>query len=320
VLAALEVAAEAAGWICGKRLAPFMSELVPALELEGALDLDAEVRERLLAIKAATIDRRLKALKIREKPRGIATTKPGSLLKRQVPIRTYTPWDEQVPGFLEIDTVAHCETTTEGEYICTLNTTDVATQWTEPWAIMGKTQRAVHGALEEIRARLPFPLLGIDFDNGPEFLNDHLIRYCQVEKITYTRSRAYHKDDQAHIEQKNWSVVRQFVGYDRYESAAALVQMRRVYDLLRVYVNLYQPVMKLIGKEREGSRVRKRYDEARTPFRRAIEAGVIPGEKRAELERLMAENGPLSLKRRIDADMEKLWKLRVGEQIGVAVG
>ncbi len=117
---------------------------------------------------------------------------------------------------------------------------------------MGKTQRAVHGALEEIRGRLPFPLLGIDFDNGPEFLNDHLIRYCQAEKITYTRCRAYHKNDQAHIEQKNWSVVRQFVGYDRYESAAALVQMRKVYDLLRLYANLYQPVMRLIGKEREG--------------------------------------------------------------------
>jgi hypothetical protein len=320
VLAALEVAAEAAGWICGKRLAPFMGELVPALEREGALDLNGEVRERLLAMKAATIDRRLRALRIREKPRGLPTTKPGSLLKKQVPIRTYTPWDEQIPGFLEIDTVAHCGTTTEGEYLCTLNTTDVATEWTEPWAVMGKTQRAVHGAIEEIRTRLPFPLLGIDFDNGPEFLNDHLIRYCQAEKITYTRCRAYHKDDQAHIEQKNWSVVRQFVGYDRYESAAALVQMRRVYELLRLYVNLYQPVMKLVGKEREGSRVRKRYDEARTPFRRALEAGVIAEGGRAELEQLMADDGPLPLRRRIDAELDKLWRLRVGGQIGVATG
>lgn len=320
VLAALEVAAEAAGWICGTRLAPFMTELVSALEREGALELNADVKAQLLAIMAATIDRRLRALRIREKPRGIATAKPGSLLKKQVPIRTYTPWDEQLPGFLEIDTVAHCGTSTEGEYICTLNTTDVATEWTEAQAVMGKTQRAVHGALEEIRGRLPFPLLGIDFDNGPEFLNDHLIRYCQTEKITYTRCRAYHKDDQAHIEQKNWSVVRQFVGYDRYESASALVQMRKVYELLRLYVNLYQPVMKLIGKEREGSRVRKRYDEARTPFRRALEAGVIAGERRAELEQLMDENGPLSLKRRIDAELDKLWRLRVGGQIGVATG
>ena len=216
VLSALKVAAEASGWICGKRLAPFMAELVPALELEGALKLDDEVRVRLLAMKAATIDRRLRAAKAREKPRGISTTKPGSLLKRQVPIRTYTPWDEEAPGFLEIDTVAHCGTTTEGEYICTLSATDLATGWTECQAVMGKTQRAVHMALEEIRGRLPFPLLGIDFDNGSEFLNDHLIRYCQADGITYTRCRAFHKNDQAHIEQKNWSVVRAYVGYDRY--------------------------------------------------------------------------------------------------------
>ena len=241
-------------------------------------------------------------------------------MKKQVPIRTYTPWDEQAPGFLEIDTVAHCGTSTQGEYICTLNTTDIATGWTEPWAVLGKTQRGVFGALEEIRGKLSFPLLGIDFDNGPEFLNDHLIRYCQAERITFTRCRAYHKNDQAHIEQKNWTVVRQFVGYDRFESPAALVQMRKVYELLRLYVNLYQPVMKLIGKEREGSKLRKHYDMAKTPFRRGAEAGSIAGEKRAELERLMAENGPLSLRRRLDAELDKLWRLRAAGQTGVAIG
>lgn len=320
VLSALAVAAEAASWICGKRLAPFMAELVEALEGEGALVLSTEVRTRLLAMKAATMDRRLGTLRALHKPRGIATTRPGSLLRRQVPVRTYTPWDEQVPGFLEVDTVAHCGTTTEGEYICTLNVTDLATGWTEPWAVMGKTQRAVQAALEEIRVRMPFALLGIDFDNGSEFLNGHLIRYCQAEGITYTRCRAYHKDDQAHIEQKNWSVVRQFVGYDRYESAAALVQMRRVYEFVRLYVNLYQPAMKLVGKERQGSKVRKCYDQARTPFRRAIEAGVIDGARRAELEGLMATHGPLGLKRRIDAELDKLWRLRVGGQKAVAIG
>jgi hypothetical protein len=168
VLAALEVAAEAAGWICGKRLAPFMMELVPALEREGALVLSEEVRGKLLAVKAATIDRRLRVLKAREKPKGLSTTRPGSLLKRQVPVRTYTPWDEEAAGFLEIDTVAHCGTSAEGEYLCTLSATDLATGWTECQAVLGKTQRAVHGALQEIRDRLPFPLLGIDFDNGSE--------------------------------------------------------------------------------------------------------------------------------------------------------
>jgi hypothetical protein len=297
-----------------------MEELVPALEQEGALEMSEEVRGKLLAMKAATIDRRLRTAKARQKPRGLATTRPGSLLKRQVPVRTYTPWDEQSPGFLEIDTVAHCGTSTEGEYVCTLSATDLATGWTECQAVMGKTQRAVHGALMEIRERLPFPLLGIDFDNGAEFLNGHLIRYCQAQEITYTRCRAYHKNDQAHIEQKNWSVVRSYVGYDRYESASALVQLRRTYELLRLYVNLYQPVMKLVGKEREGPRVRKRYDEARTPFRRAVEAGVITRERRAELDRLMAENGPLTLKRRIDVELDKLWRLRVGGQMAAVIG
>lgn len=320
VLTALETAAEAAGWICGKRLAPFLGELVPALEQEGALILTAQVRAQLLDMSAATIDRRLRAARVKEKPRGLSTTRPGSLLKRQVPVRTYTPWDEQKAGFLEIDTVAHCGTTTEGEYLCTLNTTDVATGWTEPFAVMGKTQRAVHGGLEGVRERLPFPLLGLDFDNGPEFMNGHLIRYCQAEGVTYTRCRAYHKDDQAHIEQKNWTVVRQFVGYDRYESAAALLQLRRVYELLRLYINFYQPVMKLVGKEREGSKVTKRYDEARSPYRRALEAGVISKEKRAELEQLKAQNGPLSLRRRLDAELDKLWRLRVGRRADAATG
>jgi hypothetical protein len=320
VLSALEVAAEASGWICGKRMAPFMSELVPALEREGALAVSSEVRGKLLAMGAATIDRRLRALKAREKPKGLCTTRPGSLLKRQVPVRTYTPWDEERAGFLEIDTVAHCGTTTEGEYVCTLSATDLATGWTECQAIMGKTQRAVHGALEEIRERLPFPLLGIDFDNGTEFLNGHLIRYCQAEEITYTRCRAYHKNDQAHIEQKNWSVVRRFVGYDRYENGSSLIQLRRIYELLGLYVNLYQPVTKLVGKERCGPRVKKCYDGARTPFGRAVAAGVIPDERRAELERAMAENGPLSLKRRIDAELDKLWRMRVGGQVAVAIG
>ncbi len=320
VLSALEVAAEAAGWICGKGMAPFMAELVPALEREGALVLSAEVRTRLLAMKAATIDRRLSTARAREKPRGLATTRPGSLLKKQVPIRTYTLWDEEVPGFLEIDTVAHCGTKTEGEYICTLSATDLATGWTECKAVLGETQRTMHGALEEVRARPPFPLLGIDFDNGSEFSNGHLIRYCQAEGITCTRCRAFHKNDQAHVEQKNWSVVRSYVGYDRYESSAALVQLRKVYSLLRLYVNLYQPAMKLIAKERQGSKVRKCYDEARTPFRRAKEAGVIDQVRKAEPEGLIDTHGPHGLKRRIDAELDKLWRLRVGGQIAAAIG
>ena len=228
VVGALRSAAEASGWLCGKRLAPFLPELVPALEAEGALRLTADQRAQLLTMSAATIDRRLRLFRLQRDPRnwhGLGTTKPGSLLKDQVPIQTYTPWEEQRPGCFEIDLVAHCGTTTEGFSLNTLTATDVATGWTECIGVWGKSQRAVFAGLEAIRARLPFPLLGLDSDNGSEFLNAHLVRFCTQEQLPFTRSRPYWKNDQAHVEQKNWSVVRRLIGYDRYESEAALVQL-----------------------------------------------------------------------------------------------
>lgn len=312
VMAALEVAAQATGWICGKRLAPFLEELVPALEQEEALVLTPEVRTALLGISAATIDRRLAVLRKRAKPRGLATTKPGSLLRQQVPIRTFTAWDDQRPGFVEIDLVAHCGTTTAGRHVFTLTVVDVATGWTECAAVAHKGQEAVFAALEAVRARLPFPLLGIDSDNGSEFLNDHLVRYCQREGVTFTRCRAYHKNDQAHVEQKNWSVVRQLVGYDRYESPAALAQLERVYELVRVSVNAFLPVMKLVGKERHGAKVRKRYDVPKTPYRRALAAGVLDTEAQAKWGTVVQRQGPLALRHQLDAALERLWALRVG--------
>ena len=225
VVGALRVAAEVSGWPCGKRMAPFLGKLVPALEAEGALTLEPPVRAPLVAMSAATVDRRLRPFRLAARPRGLGTTKPGSLLKRQVPVRTFTPWDEQRAGFVEVDLVAHCGASTAGHYLTTLVLTDVATGWTECLGVWGKGQAAVFAALEEGRARLPFPLLGIDSDNGSEFLNAQLVRYCARERLTFTRSRPYWKNDQAHVEQKNWSVVRKLVGYDRYESAAALARL-----------------------------------------------------------------------------------------------
>lgn len=312
VLAALQVAAEATGWMCGKRLAPFLAELVPALEREEALVLTPEVRAALLRVKAATIDRRLTTLRRQHKPRGMTTTKPGSLLRKQVPIRTYTPWDDPRAGFVEIDLVAHCGTSTAGRYLCTLTVVDVATGWTECAAVAHKSQEVVFAALEAVRARLPFPLLGIDSDNGSEFLNDHLVRYCQREQLTFTRCRAYHKNDQAHVEQKNWSVVRQLVGYDRYESPAALAQLERVYEFVREYVDAFQPVMKLVGKERHDAKVRKRYDVPQTPYRRAVAAGVMTTEAQTHWAAVVRERGPMTLRRQMDAALERLWTLRVG--------
>ena len=310
VLAALQVAAQATGWICGKRLSPFLGELVPALEREGALRLSAQVRGQLLRMSAATIDRRLAPLRAKFKPKGLCTTKPGSLLKGQIPVRTYTPWDEQAPGFLELDLVAHCGTQNVGEYVCTLNAVDVATGWSECAATLNRGQAAVFAALGQMRTGLPFPLLGLDSDNGPEFINHQLLRYCDLQGLTVTRSRAYQKNDQAHVEQKNWSVVRQLIGYDRYEGEAAYKQLLRVYALARVYVNAYQPVMKLIGKERQGAKVHKHYDVARTPYRRALEAGVISPETQAHWEKVLRNWGPLTLRSMLDAELQKLWTLR----------
>ncbi len=320
VVGALMVAAEATGWICGKRLAPFMAELVPALEREGALALSEEERRALLSMSAATIDRRLRTARMAERPKGRSITRPGSLLKKQVPVRTFTPWDEERPGFVEIDLVAHCGTTTAGSYLCTLDMVDIATGWTECDAVIDKSQRAVFAALERLRTRLPFPLLGIDSDNGSEFINEHLVKWCRREEITFTRCRAYHKDDQAHVEQKNWSVVRGLIGYDRYESTAALTQMRHVYELVRLEVNGFLPVMKLVGKEREGAKVRKKYDVPRTPYRRAVAAGAMQGEAKAHFDALMAQWGPLGLRRRLEAELEQLWDLRVGRHADLQPG
>ncbi|MEJ7654626.1 MAG: transposase family protein, partial [Chloroflexia bacterium] len=217
---------------------------------------------------------------------------------------TYTPWDEQAPGFVELDLVAHCGDSASGEFLYTLNTVDIATGWTECEPIANKGQIAVVAALGAIRARLPFPLLGIDSDNGSEFINAHLLRYCQTGQISFTRCRAYHKNDQAHIEQKNYTAVRQLVGYDRYEGEEALEQLRRVYALARLHSNGWLPVMKLIGKQREGAKVSKSYDKPQPPMERAISAGVVGPEARTALEAALGEQGPKSLKRRLDAEIE----------------
>ncbi len=311
VIQALCVAAEATGWICGKRLVGVLPELMSALQQEGALSLFASERAALLSMSAATIDRKLARERARHKPKGVCTTKPGTLLRSQVPIRTYTPWDEQQPGFLEIDLVAHCGESTAGTYLCTLNCVDVATGWTECVAVANKGQGAVFTALQLVRQRLPFPLLGIDSDNGAEFINDHLIRYCQEERITFTRCRPYRKNDQAHVEQKNGSVVRQLVGYERYTSPAALKQLGRVYELARLHVNAYLPVMKLVGKEREGARVHKRYDVPSTPYRRALQAGVLSSDAQGCLQTQLRHvaPGPLSLRHQLLTELEKLWNL-----------
>lgn len=307
--AALRVVAEALNWICGKRIQAALADVVPALEREGALDLASEDRAALLGMSAATIDRRL-AIDRREARRGLSTTKPGTLLKQQIPVQTFIPWEDQRPGFVEIDLVAHCGTTTAGHYLNTLTVVDVATGWTDVVGVWGKGQEAVLAALQAVRGRLPFPLLGIDSDNGSEFLNAHLLRYCQQQQLTFTRSRPYWKNDQAHVEQKNYSVVRRLVGYYRYESEEALEQLERLYALVRTYVNGWQPVFKLIAKERDGAKVRKHYDYPQTPLRRVLNSGPLDAAQQQVLLARMTAVGPLALHRQINAAEELLWRYR----------
>ena len=308
VVTALTQIWEICGRICSRRLHPFLPEIVRVLEQHQELILSAEVKQLLLQISRASIDRCLKPARF-EHRRGLSTTKPGALLKKAIPVRTFTPWEDERPGFEEIDLVAHCGETTAGQYLNTLTVTDLATGWTECLAIQHKSQHLVAEAIRELRLRLPFALLGIDSDNGSEFINDLLFNYCQNEKITFTRSRPYRKNDQAHVEQKNWSVVRHVIGYDRLETEAEWLILKAIYTDLRLYVNFFQPVLKLVGKERVGEKVIKRYDTATTPYQRVLNSPYNSETVKIYLRQQYAQLNPVTLRNQIDANVARLWKL-----------
>ena len=311
VIAALKLAWEASDRMCSRRLQPFLPELVRVLEHHGELTLFGETRTQLCRMSAATIDRRLRPYRRRGLRRPFSTTKPGSLLKASIPIRTFADWDDKRPGFLEIDLVAHCGESTEGFYLNTLSAVDVATGWVECGGVWGKGQERVGGAIHQVAKRLPFPLLGLDSDNGSEFINHHLYAYCHRQGITFTRSRPYKKNDSAHVEQKNWSVVRRLVGYDRYNSKEALEQLNRVYELARCYVNFFQPVMQLQRKSRHGAKVHKVYDTARTPYQRVVESGVLTPERRDALAEQYQRLNPVELLHQVNRALAVLWTLAV---------
>lgn len=231
--------------------------MIKKLEKHEELVLSQEVKAKLLSISPATVDRLLQKEKRKLTFTFRSYTKPGTLLKHQIPVRTFADWDEKRPGFCEMDLVAHDGGNPSGDFCQTLDVTDVLTGWTETQAVKNKAQKWVFEALEQIRARLPFPLLGIDSDNGGEFINHQLIRYCQKEQITFTRSRPSKKNDNCYVEQKNWTMVRKTVGYLRYETEDELLLLNQLYSLLRLYTNFFQPVTKLVFKERVNSKVKK---------------------------------------------------------------
>jgi len=305
----LEQLWEMGGRLCSKRLHPFLPEWIRKLEECGEISLTHEVKAQLLSMSRSTIDRRLQPARIKEKKRGLSSTKPGTLLKRQIPVRIYTPWDEQQPGFLEIDLVAHCGETTAGNYLNTLTATDLATGWTECLALPNKTQTATFLAIKNLQERLPFPLLGLDSDNGSEFINDMLYRFCLDQQITFTRCRPYRKNDQAHVEQKNWSVVRHTVGYDRFETQAELDLLSSIYADLRLFVNFFQPVEKLISSTTINGVKHKQYDQAKTPYQRVLEDPRVDEKYKTQLRILYNSLNPVTIREALIEKTARMLKI-----------
>jgi hypothetical protein len=308
-MVALKVVWEASDCLCSKRLQPFLPELVGILKRCGELTMTGETEAQLCQMSPSTIDRLLRRWRESGTRRGLSTTKPGTLLKNSIPIRTFSDWNENKPGFLEADLVAHCGDSAEGFYLTTLSTVDVATGWSEPVAVWGKGQERVGGAVYHVRKQLPMPMLGLDSDNGSEFINQSLYDYCQRNGITFTRSRSYKKNDSCHVEQKNWTVIRRVIGYDRFSSKAALEALDDIYTLLRLYVNFFQPVSKLVRKSRHGAKVHRVYDTAQTPYQRLLKSGVLTEDKKRELADTYGALNPLTLLKEIRQSVEHLCTL-----------
>ncbi len=294
--------------LCGKRLAPALKEVVPVLEKYGEIKLTALARRKLLSISPAAIDRLLASERKKLILKGRSGTKPGTLLKHQIPIRTFSDWNENRPGFLEVDLVGHEGGNARGDFAQTLDTTDVCTGWTETQAVQNKAQLWVFQAFQEIASRLPFPVLGMDSDNGSEFINQHMLRYCQQNKITFTRSRSCRKNDNCFVEQKNYSVVRRTVGYFRYDTPKELSLLNQLYRFLRLYTNFFQPTMKLLKKTRIGSKVKKWYDTPQTPYARVLHSQKVSNLVKQKLETEYKTLNPAELKRQITRLQSQLFE------------
>lgn len=300
----------AANCICPQRLIPFLPSMLESMERFGHLEVDEKVRQKLLSISASTADRLLRAVR-RRTGLGRSLTRPGNLLRRQIAVKTFTQWDDQEIGFFEVDLVAHCGETVSGKFVNTVTMTDVATGWTELAAIVCKSEHLVRTALDEAVSMLPFRLLGLDTDNGSEFLNHGMVAWCNARNVTFTRSRAYRKNDQAHVEEKNGSIVRRLVGYDRFEGNTACKCLAQQYYVARLYINFFQPSMKLISKTRRGAKVSKRYDKARTPFERILASASVPKKIKKKLKGEYDSMDPVALLGEMAKLQKRLWKLAI---------
>lgn len=311
-VAALATCWAVLGGPTGKRLQPALADLVPALLAHGELPDDPMVIDQVLAMSAATIDRRLKGHRVGLiAAKGRSLTRPGSLLKSAIALKTWHEWDDTVPGCLEIDLVGHEGGDANGEFHYTLDATDVATGWTEAISISSKGERTVSAALTRLQLRFPFAVLGIHADNGSEFINHHLLKWCTDREITFTRGRPAHSNDQAHVEQKNWTNVRQTVGYHRYDTTRELALLNELWPLHAQLTNLFLPQQKLTSKTRVGAKVIKKYDRAATPATRLTRdhPDLLTATDQKTLNRQLDELNPAALARRIAAVQASLLEL-----------
>jgi len=300
---------------CGKLLAPLIKSAIDFLAVE--FSLTDELRELFKTVSPAAIDRKLKHEKKRYRLKGISTTKKGTLLKSQIPVRVCFDWDERIPGFFESDTVSHCGERNSGEYCQSLTLTDVGSGWTEEYSLLNTAHRWVKEQIAVMRNNLPFPMLGVDSDNGGEFINHQLFDWCRENNIQFTRGRPYRKNDNCFVEQKNGDVVRKTVGYARFEGEKAQKALAEVYQYLNPLLNYWYPTLRLIAKEKLASgRYKKIYEKvAKTPCQRLLESTHITEACKDELRRRAASLNPVKLKRAMDEARDRLLKLSVKEVI-----
>jgi hypothetical protein len=297
---------EFSDYLCGKRLKPFIKVVESFIRGNNNFTFNNSIWEKLNRISAASIDRILKPERKKYQIKGRSHTKPGTHLKHEIPIRTFADWDNTRPGFMEIDLVGHEGGNASGDFCFTLTATDIATEWTEVRAIRNKAQIWTVAALDEISQVLPFPMIGVDSDNGSEFINAHLLKYCKKNKITFTRSRPYHKNDGCFVEQKNDIVVRRTAGYLRYDTDEELGILNEMYESVRLWINFFNPSQKLISKVREGSKIKKKYDAHQTPYQRVMASDKIPEKYKSRLKEQFINSNPIKLKRLVDKKKEIL--------------
>ncbi|MFO7445404.1 MAG: ISNCY family transposase [Ignavibacteriaceae bacterium] len=297
--------------ICSKRLKQIIPLWMPFYESSYCIRIPEPIRQKLLRISPSSIDRLLRKERKKLGKLGLSTTKPGSLIKKHVPIKT-NQWDETRPGFLEADTVAHCGSSVAGAFVYTVNMVDIATGWTEARAIWGKGEKTTFEAIESIEKALPFKILGFDSDNGGEFLNWHLYKYFTNRKlpVEYTRSRSYQKNDNAHVEGKNWTHIRQYLGYQRFDDPRIVQMLNQIYtNYWSLFFNFFIPSSKIISKQRIGSKIIKKHDKPKTPVDRLLESYDIPISKKNKLLALRKTLNPFTLQAAIQSEIIQILKL-----------